>query len=155
VLEGAAHFQPQIRSDTRERALDRDQAITLAQEIVVAAREIRGGHAQQIAVVAVREQRAGAAAQVARERTRVAAEHGQHQERAAADAPIAMVERDGVEQAQVAQDAEQRQKRERDQPVRVLARHALDQLEPVRGRDAIELRAELERGQRIEERRLR
>ena len=66
-----------------------------------------------------------------------------------------MVERDRVEQPAVAEHAEERQEGERDEPVRLLARHALDELEHLRRRDAVELGAELERRERVEERALR
>ena len=56
---------------------------------------------------------------------------------------------------QVAEHAEEREERERDEAVRLLARHALDQLEHLRRRDAVELGAELERGERVEVRALR
>ena len=155
VLEGAAHFEAQVGGEAGERALDRHEAVALGVEIVVARAELGGGDAEEVALVAVGEQGAGAATQVVREGARVAAEHGAHEVGAAADAAIGVIERDAVDEPQVAQHAEQREERERDEAVRLLAGDALDQLEDLRRADAVELGAKLQRQERVEERALR
>ena len=60
-----------------------------------------------------------------------------------------------LEQREVPKHAEQREERERDEAACLLARHLPHQLEDAEVRDPVELGAELERRERIEERGLR
>jgi hypothetical protein len=155
VLERAPHLEAEVRREASERALDRDEAVALGVELVEARDDVGRGDAEEIALVAVGEERARAAAEVARERARVAAEDGDDEVGAARDATVGVIDDDRVDEPEVAEHAEEGEERERDESVRLLAGHALDELQDLRGGDAIELGSELERRERVEVRALR
>ena len=106
---------------------------------------------------ALGEQDPGAVAEVAGERARVGAKHREDQVDAARERRLFSLGcwAIALDEPRVAQHAEEREERERHEAVRLLARHVADELEHLGRRDAIELGAELERAERVEERALR
>src|SRR6187399_3326979 len=91
-------------------------------------------------------------AQIVAEGSRVRAQYTEHQVGAsdAVATPVAELGSDARQKAQVAQHAKQREKRERNQSPRFVARNPADQVEHLWRLDPIELRAKLQRAERVE-----
>jgi hypothetical protein len=156
VLEGAAHLETNVRPDPLERGAQLDEPVTLLEQVVVAVPELARRDAEQLRLVGLSELCACPVAQLAGERARVGAEHAQHKVHdARAARGLVRVARGRLHQGEVAEHAEQREERERREAPRALLRDASHQLEDARVLDAIELGTELERGERVEERRVR
>ncbi|WP_245677859.1 hypothetical protein [Chondromyces crocatus] len=151
VLEGASHFEAQVRGHAGQCHLDGHQPVAFCRELVVTSVEIGGGDTEQAALVAARQQSTSATAQVVRKGTSVASKDREDQVRPTRNASIRVVERNRVEQAQVAEHPEQCEKRERHQAMRLLSGDPLDQLEDLGRGDSIELGPELEGVKGVEE----
>lgn len=121
-------------------------------EHVVAGGELLRGHFEELALETLAQQRACTLTQVTRERSRVGAEHAHHEvhDAGCAAGSVVAIAHAILRERDVAEHAEQGKERERDDPSPLLTGNRVHQLEDVRVRDAIELRAELERRERVE-----
>jgi hypothetical protein len=156
AFESASHLESKAGCHTLESGLDVAELVAAREEALVVDGDLDGRRAKHVVFEAIRQQRPDAATEIARQGSRIGAEDAEDEihERHGSLRGIRCVPSNVLGKGDVPKHAKERQHREGDEAPCLLSRNTPHELEHLGVRDAIELRSELERVERIEVRRL-